>query len=1103
MAGGISRRQFGVAAGGALAGGVAACGTRDTKPATPTSAPASAPPLGYTVNVNDPDGGPGYVFFVSGTTAANPAAGSRAAILVIADKSGRVVWQRELPAGQTAGNLRVQNYQGKPVLTWWQGLKQGGHGLGLSYIADEHYNVIDTVTPGGELSSDIHEFRLTPDGRALITSYQEVVTDLSAVGGPKNGRIYNCIASVVDIERHQTMFQWDALTHVPVSDSPAKYRAGQVLDPYHMNSIALDPAGNLVISMRALSTVFNVDPRTGAINWRLGGKQSTFALADRVEFAYQHDVEMPDANTITLFDNHFEGNAGQTSGGSVPSSLKWIQAGPRRAHDRSPARAAPPGQTQQRRHGQPATPTRRQYLLRLGNGRTHRRVRGRRQDALRRRPGRRHLPRLPQCVDRRPRRTTEDGLRRRHRARRLERSHRSTPLAPDARPAKHRDDDAGHRRLGRIRHPDAAAGQHRRVLPIAGTGRRRDRHRSDSATAARRLDPDARILLPMAGSPAYGDPVQGTPFGRYRLQDVMGQGGMGEVWRAYDTATNRTVAIKLLPPQLATDQTFVERFRREAEAAAQLNNPHIIPIHNYGEIDGRLYVDMRLVEGRDLEQILLNGPLPPPRAVHIVEQVARALRAAHQVGLVHRDVKPSNILLDQDDFAYLIDFGIARGADDPGLTGPGAMIGSWQYMAPERLMAQDADARADIYALTCVLYECLTGNRPFPGDSLESQVAAHLGAPPPRPSVTRPDVPVEFDAVIAKGMAKEPDDRYQTVTELAAAVQEAPVDPESAASSAATLEAPAQETRAARAPLFARMSRRARIAAGVSVLAVVAAVIATTTVRVHSASLRPPPSAARPSAPSSPAPTEVVLPLAGLSGPLGLAADGAGNVYVADNGNNRVVRLEAGTMDQSVLPFSGLRYAVGVAVDGSGTVYVTDSYNERVVKVAAGAAAQSVVMLDRNGPHGVALDGAGNLFLVDWLKDRVLKLAAGTGAQTVLPITGIEDPEGVAVDGAGNVYVADFGNGRVVKLAAATGAQTTMPFFGLVNPWGVTVDGPGNVYVTDSGTGRVVRLAAATGTQTVLPFPALNDPHGVAVDGAGNLYVADSGRNRVLKLPKA
>src|SRR5580693_1740886 len=183
---------------------------------------------------------------------------------------------------------------------------------------------------------------------------------------------------------------------------------------------------------------------------------------------------------------------------------------------------------------------------------------------------------------------------------------------------------------------------------------------------------------------AYGEPVEGTPFGRYRLIELLGRGGMGEVWRAHDTSTNRIVAIKLLPPHLAQDDMFVKRFRREAEAAARLNSPHIIPIHDYGEIDGRLYVNMRLVEGRDLQEVLADGPLEPGRAVRIVEQVAKALHAAHKIGLVHRDVKPSNILLDEDDFAYLIDFGIARAADETRLTGTGGVIGSWPYMSPER-----------------------------------------------------------------------------------------------------------------------------------------------------------------------------------------------------------------------------------------------------------------------------------------------------------------------------------------------------------------------------------------------------------------------------------
>src|ERR1700739_4347693 len=260
---------------------------------------------------------------------------------------------------------------------------------------------------------------------------------------------------------------------------------------------------------------------------------------------------------------------------------------------------------------------------------------------------------------------------------------------------------------------------------------------------------------------AYGKTVDGTPFGRYRLIELLGRGGMGEVWRAYDTASNnRTVAIKLLPPHLAGDSTFVQRFRREADAAAQLNNPHIIPIHQYGEIDGRLYVDMRLIEGRDLQEVLADGPLEPARAVRIVEQVANALHAAHKIGLIHRDVKPSNILVDEDDFAYLIDFGIARAADETRMTGTGNAIGTFHYMAPERMGGHPDDARADIYALACVLYECLTGQPPFAGTNMASLMYAHLNSPPPKPSNGKPGVPPQLDAVIAIGMAKEPDNRY-------------------------------------------------------------------------------------------------------------------------------------------------------------------------------------------------------------------------------------------------------------------------------------------------------------------------------------------------------
>ena len=290
--------------------------------------------------------------------------------------------------------------------------------------------------------------------------------------------------------------------------------------------------------------------------------------------------------------------------------------------------------------------------------------------------------------------------------------------------------------------------------------------------------------------------MEGTPFGRYRLVELLGRGGMGEVWRAYDTATNnRTVAIKLLPPHLAQDDTFVQRFRREADAAARLSNPHIIPIHTYGEIDGRLYVDMRLVEGRDLQEVLADGPLPPARAVEIVGQVAKALQAAHQVGLVHRDVKPSNILLDRDDFAYLIDFGIADDVTATKLTNTGVLVGTLAYMAPERFTTGRADVGADVYSLACVLHECLTGVQPYPGDSAEQQISGHLTLDPPKPSLLNPAIPAAFDEVIARGMAKQPTARFSSASELARAATAVAALPQSPTRFAPALGPPLLSTR--------------------------------------------------------------------------------------------------------------------------------------------------------------------------------------------------------------------------------------------------------------------------------------------------------------------
>ena len=268
----------------------------------------------------------------------------------------------------------------------------------------------------------------------------------------------------------------------------------------------------------------------------------------------------------------------------------------------------------------------------------------------------------------------------------------------------------------------------------------------------------------------------GGSFGRYELIDLLGKGGMGEVWRAHDTETDRVVALKVLPLYLAQDEVFRRRFQREAHAAASLSEPHVVPIHRYGEIDGRLYVDMRLIEGRDLDSILADGPLAPNRAVLVVEQIGAALNAAHKAGLVHRDVKPSNILIGDMDFAYLIDFGIAQASQYTNLTASGSMIGTWAYMAPERFSTGRGDAASDTYSLACVLYECLTGTRPYPGDSVEQQVLGHVMMPPPRPSAVG-WVPSAFDDIIATGMAKAPEKRYASSFDLARAARTAITSP--------------------------------------------------------------------------------------------------------------------------------------------------------------------------------------------------------------------------------------------------------------------------------------------------------------------------------------
>ncbi|WP_169813728.1 serine/threonine-protein kinase [Nocardia pseudobrasiliensis] len=257
-------------------------------------------------------------------------------------------------------------------------------------------------------------------------------------------------------------------------------------------------------------------------------------------------------------------------------------------------------------------------------------------------------------------------------------------------------------------------------------------------------------------------------FGGYRLDGLIGRGSVGEVWRAHDDATDRTLALKILSIGAAEDPDYRRRFEREARVGAGLDNPHIVPIHDFGEQDGRLFLAMAHIPGLDVAARLRGGPMGVPEAVDLISQIAEALDAAHAAGLVHRDVKPANIIVHPSGFAYLIDFGIARASNQTTITATGFTVGTLAYMAPERF-AGHGDARSDIYSLACVLYECLTTRRPFGDTDPVRQLHAHLREDPPRASATNSAVPKALDQIIARGMAKEPDSRYRSAGELAAA----------------------------------------------------------------------------------------------------------------------------------------------------------------------------------------------------------------------------------------------------------------------------------------------------------------------------------------------
>jgi serine/threonine-protein kinase len=271
----------------------------------------------------------------------------------------------------------------------------------------------------------------------------------------------------------------------------------------------------------------------------------------------------------------------------------------------------------------------------------------------------------------------------------------------------------------------------------------------------------------------------GTAFAGYRIEGLLGRGGMGVVYRAEHPRLGATIALKVMEPELALDEVFRERFVREARAAARIRHPNIIPVYDAGEWHGELYIAMRYIEGDDLRSVLRkDGALPAEQTYVIGLQIASALDAAHRSGLIHRDVKPGNILVepgpdpDSAPIAYLADLGLTKHVESHGgATGSGELLGTIDYIAPEQISGERVDGRADVYSLACVLFECLTGTVPYVRENQAAVLWAHLNDEVPRATAVNPSLPRTLDATLARGMAKSPEDRFPTALELVAGLR--------------------------------------------------------------------------------------------------------------------------------------------------------------------------------------------------------------------------------------------------------------------------------------------------------------------------------------------
>jgi serine/threonine-protein kinase len=525
---------------------------------------------------------------------------------------------------------------------------------------------------------------------------------------------------------------------------------------------------------------------------------------------------------------------------------------------------------------------------------------------------------------------------------------------------------------------------------------------------------------------------------------------MGVVYAAEHLRLQRKVALKVLAPELAADQRFRDRFIRESQIAASLNHPHIVAIHDAGEVDGDLYLAMQHVEGADLRSLIdQQGALEPERAADIISKVASALDAAHARGLVHRDVKPANILVAEGDHPYLTDFGLTKRPQSvSGLTKTGQFLGSVEYAAPEQFEGKPLDARTDVYSLGCVLYECLTGDVPFPRDQEAAVMYAHLRDRPPKATAKRPELPARIDDVIAKAMAKRPEDRFSSCGDLAEAARMALVP---------DIGTVATADRDAR-----RVSRRLIVA--VAAIIALAGIGAGVWAATRESPSPPPPS------PGGPGPVrEGVVRVDAASGSVvASVAIPLARTVAADERfawvltKDELVKVNAST--------NAIVSTISPALPGDAVCQIAGC----VSGVAVGG--ERVWIADsRPSPFAVPRDFLGRVGEVDPSANRTVRTVEIPYASAV-------------VFGFGSVWVTDPADGLVFRLDPKDGrAIAEIPAESGGTPYALTA-GEGAVWVVSGSSGLITRIDPSN-NQAAAPIPGDN-ASGVAA-GEGGVWVSN------------